>query len=366
MDTTRVAIITNIPSPYRVDFFSFLQKKIVSLDVTVIYTNENEDNRQWRIDKERIKNSVILHSRIIKLKGKSDSRYIHLPPNLWGTLKKINPNVVIAFEYNPAALQSLCWCKRNRVKFVHLTDGTLNSEKRIGIIQKCSRRLIIGNADAFLASSTRAKEKLLKWGADETRVFTALLTEDLERLKAQPRRPVAGRVLYVGSAVYRKGLDLLIDSLACVSEDYHLHIVGNASEEERKRINAIAAQKGIAQKIVWRGFRQEDTLYAEYAEAKVFVLPTREDCFGLVLLEAAAAGVPIVSSKYADGAYDVIENGVCGEIVDPYAPEEMARAISKFLNWKESSQEARNLEKFSFASAALEYVHAIGKAMEEK
>lgn len=50
-------------------------------------------------------------------------------------------------------------------------------------------------------------------------------------------------------------------------------------------------------------------LLEEYQKAQIFVLPTREDCFGLVLLEALCAEVPIISSKYADGAYDVIDEG---------------------------------------------------------
>ena len=63
----------------------------------------------------------------------------------------------------------------------------------------------------------------------------------------------------------------------------------------------------------------------------VFVFPTREDCFGLVLVEALAVGLPIVSSKYAAGAYDVIKEGINGIIVDPFVPSELARGIEKYL-----------------------------------
>ena len=90
------------------------------------------------------------------------------------------PDVVIAMEYNPAALQALWWCRRNGKKFIHLTDGTLFSERNIGKIQKVTRKIITKNCDAAIASSTRAKEKLLAWGVPEEKIFVSLLTVDVQ------------------------------------------------------------------------------------------------------------------------------------------------------------------------------------------
>ena len=62
----RVAIITNIPAPYRVDFFDYLQKNYRDYEFTVIYSSKNEDNRSWEIDQEKMKNSIFLESKTIK------------------------------------------------------------------------------------------------------------------------------------------------------------------------------------------------------------------------------------------------------------------------------------------------------------
>lgn len=365
MKKIKVVLISNIPSPYRVDLWYYMQTCLNSVDLTILYTNANEDNRQWDIDEKKLEKSIILNSKILKIKGKQDSRYIHLLSGIGKRLSEINPDIVIAMEYNPAALQALCWCKRNKIGFVHMTDGTLHSERSIGTVQKISRKIIIKRADTYIASSTKAKEKLVKWGANENKISVSLLTTDIKKYKAIKRNPVKGRILYVGSMIPRKGLDLLINCLPFIDSEYCLHIVGNGTIEEIKDLKELAEGKGIDNKIEWKGFKQGLDLLKEYSEAEVFVLPTREDCFGLVLLEATAAGIPVVASKYADGAYDIVEVGKTGWIVDPYNGAELAETINKVIddiNFQKNcyTYSRKMIRKFEFSEVAKGFIDAIG------
>ena len=108
------------------------------------------------------------------------------------------------------------------------------------------------------------------------------------------------------------------------------------------------------------GFKQGKDLLEEYQYASVFVLPTREDCFGLVLLEAACTGTPIVTSKYADGAYDIITENVNGSIIDPYNAEEFGKTIESILRNPEKYRADKKIfDKFSFESVSKGYVDAI-------
>ena len=68
-----------------------------------------------------------------------------------------------------------------------------------------------------------------------------------------------------------------------------------------------------------------------YLESDVFILPTREDCYGLVIFEAMCASLPVIASKYADGAFDLMEDGVQGRIVAPYNTAELAQAIDEIF-----------------------------------
>ncbi len=80
------------------------------------------------------------------------------------------------------------------------------------------------------------------------------------------------------------------------------------------------------------------------------VLPTREDCIGLVLLEVLFAGIPIVSSKDADRAYDIIQPEVNGIIVDPFNAAEFASAIERVMKEKRYTENASKMDvsKFSY------------------
>ena len=104
-------------------------------------------------------------------------------------------------------------------------------------------------------------------------------------------------------------------------------------------------------------------LLKEYSEASVFVLPTREDCFGLVLVEAMAAGLPIVSSKYADGSYDVIKDGVNGDIVDPFDSAALARAIERHLDSRTDFRlgNEEHIRQFLYENIVTHYYRALDR-----
>lgn len=369
----KILLLTNIPAPYTVDLIYYMQKHLQQYDIHVIYTSKNEDNREWSINDKKMINSIVLKSKIFKIHGKLDNRYIHIPGNIAPVLNGINPDAVIAWEYNLAAIQSLIWCKKHDKRYISLTEGTINSEKNLWLIQKISRKVIAKHSDAFLVSGIKAREKLISWKVPEEKIFTELLTVDTSVFKSDVYSSQSNKniILYVGSMVKRKGVDLLISALPYIKQDYQLRIVGNGSEDEIRILKKLAQELKIADKIEWCGFKTGRELVSEYENATVFVLPTREDCFGLVLLEALSAGIPIVASKYADGAYDII-NDINGCLVNPYNSVEIAESIEKVLCYSKSKRmevwnESKNiLSKFSFDSVAQGYEQALEYALEKK
>lgn len=364
----KIAIVTNIPAPYRVDLFYYMQTHLERYGFYVIYTNKNEDNRQWTSNEKKLLNSIILNSKMIKIKGELDDRYIHLPTNIIPCLNRISPDVIIAFEYNLAALQCLAWCKFHAKGFIHLTDGTMYSERNISKIQRSSRKIIMRNADAYIASSLKAKEKLIAWGCNEKKIFTSLLTIDTNNYEGIVKETFPGRILYVGSMAKRKGLDLLIKALPYLHIEYDLHIVGNGMPSEIEVLKKLAEDKGVAHRITWCGYKEGNALIDEYRQAQAFVLPTREDCFGLVLVEAYCARIPIVASKYADGAYDVVADGKNGYIVDPYDSRAFAQALGDALMDEKIMEGARrsSLDKFRFKNVSKGYIQALEYAAMKK
>lgn len=364
----RVAIITNIPAPYRVDFFDYLQKNYGEYEFTIIYSSRNEDNRSWDIDQEKMKNSVFLESKTLKIKKRYDNYYLHIPVGVCKVLNKLKPDVVVGSEYNPTVLQALYYCKSKKVPFISWTDGTLFSERNRNFVQKFLRKFVVSKADAFIASSTKSKEAQVYYGADEKKCHVSYLAVDVEKYIQEAQGKGEGRILCVGSLIERKGVDLLFQALSKVKSKYSLYLAGDG--EEKVALKTLAEELKISDKVHFLGQLNRAELLKHYADSDLFVFPTREDCFALVILEAMCAGLPIICSKYADGAYDLIEENVNGLIVDPYDAEKFAASIDALLSDKELQNKmqvetGKVLDKFRFENIAKGYVAAIKECMKE-
>lgn len=334
----RIVIITNIPSPYRVDFFDYLQQHTCMYEIHILYAARNEENRSWAIEGDKMRNSHFADSYTIRIPYRFDTKYIHISKGVVRLLEELQPAIVVGAEYNPTALQALRYCRKKRIPYISWTDGTLNSERGINWLQKRLRHYVVGHASAFIASSTKAKEAQLAYGADAERCFISFLTVDLEKYMAQKDDDSAGRVrhaggakqiLCVGSLIERKGVDLLLEAVKEVEEDFILALAGSGPEENNLR--RLARKLGIENRVKFLGYLTREELKKEYAKSAVFVLPTRQDCFALVILEAMCAGLPVVCSQYADGAYDLVEEGKNGYIVDPYDKEQLCGCIRALL-----------------------------------
>ncbi len=329
----RALFITNIPSPYRVDFFSFLQKNYPQYEFHVLFSGAGMENRKWSVELRGLSNYTILKSKTIIIRKRFDDRYVFVPVGVERALAEIKPDAVFAMEYNPTILRAVHWCRRKKIPFVSWTDGTLHSERHIGRVQRFARAYVIKRAAAFVASSTASREAQIAYGADEKKCFLSYLTVDIHKYLREKSDYGGRQLLYVGSLIQRKGLDLLLPALEKTPEDIRLVIVGEGQEKEA--LTEQAAKLGISDRIEFRGYVEGEALRELYNASDIFVLPTREDCFGLVILEAMCASLPVVSSKYADGAADLIEEDGNGKIVDPEDTDAFAGVIEEVFSDEE-------------------------------
>ncbi|MCR5215976.1 MAG: glycosyltransferase [Lachnospiraceae bacterium] len=361
----KIAIITNVPSPYRVDFFYYLQTHVKEHEFHVIYSSATQKSRSWHADEERIVNATMLKSWNIRMKRRYDTRDIFIPHGVEKALKEIGPDVVVAMEYNPTVLLACHYCRKHHIPYISWSDGTTYSERNCSKVQKFARRYIIPRACAFIGSSTRARENQIALGADPGKCFQSNLTVDIEKYQRKPATSTKKRLISVGGLILRKGNDLLLEALAKTSSDMELLLVGEGIEKER--LEEQVTRLGLTDRVRFAGFLEGDALYRAYAESGAFVLATREDCYGLVILEAMCAHLPVIVSKYADGAVDLVEDGVTGRIVDPEDADGFARALEDvFAN---ESQRATMGEKayeksfeFTFEKVSQGYLEAIAYA----
>ncbi|MBV8951583.1 MAG: glycosyltransferase family 4 protein [Actinobacteria bacterium] len=143
-------------------------------------------------------------------------------------------------------------------------------------------------------------------------------------------------VLGVSRLVPRKGFDVLIDALTRLDDDVVLAIAG--AGRDRRRLEARAARRGVAERVTFLGRVPDDELAGLYRSADVFAMPCRErwggleaEGFGIVFLEAAASGLPVVAGR-SGGAQEAVDDGVTGWVVDPRSAAEVAAATDRALS----------------------------------
>ncbi len=143
------------------------------------------------------------------------------------------------------------------------------------------------------------------------------------------RKSAGLRLLAVGRLSRYKGFDVLIEALARAS-GADLLLVG--SGECERELHALTAQHGVAERIAFAGELDDDALASAYESADAFVLPSRDrgEAFGLVLLEAMRAGLPVIASAISgSGVGEVVVDGETGLLVPPNDPAALADALSR-------------------------------------
>ncbi len=144
-----------------------------------------------------------------------------------------------------------------------------------------------------------------------------------------PRHPDTPLLLFVGRLRYYKGLDWLIRALP--QTPARLVVAGIGSMEAEWR--ALAAEVGVTDRIAWLGEVPDADLPTLYHLADLFVLPASQpsEAFGLVQVEAMAAGVPSICTELGTGTSYVNRDGVTGLVVPPRDAQALADAINSLL-----------------------------------
>ncbi len=140
-------------------------------------------------------------------------------------------------------------------------------------------------------------------------------------------------ILSVARLVPRKGIDTAIEAISALQQaDAHIRYVVIGDGEDAARVKELARTHGASVNFV--GACDERTKWLWYSAADIFVLPTREDAndmegFGIVYLEAALAGLPVVAGR-SGGAIEAIDDGTTGFLINPQAIDEL-RTVLKLL-----------------------------------
>jgi len=218
-----------------------------------------------------------------------------------------------------------------RIPLVITTHGSDINELPERGPQVALTRWALRRADRVICVSEALAGKVIELGVPCKRVTVIHNGVDTDKFHPGPPRPRGHRLLWVGRLSPEKGLKYLIEALPLVRErvpDVHLTLVGEGSQEEALRSQAEAL--GVADAISFAGPRPHDDIPELMRQADLFVLPSLNEGFGIVLIEAMASGLPIVASD-TGGIPEIVEHGRTGVLVPPGESDSLAWAIMEVL-----------------------------------
>ena len=194
--------------------------------------------------------------------------------------------------------------------------------------------VMMGLADCVIAVSQSVASTMARQGIAERKI-RIVLNRTLDNLRQPPLEEIAPSILKRPSIVtvcgmsHRKGINEIIEAFEILGEDIptaHLYLVGNGPQ--RKLFEQQARRTSVRDRIHFEGFQSEPRAYM--LSADVFVLASRRESFGLVLIEARQAGCAIVATD-VDGVAEALDWGRAGMLVPPRNVKALVIALRQMI-----------------------------------
>lgn len=337
----KVLFITNFQAPYRVLFFEELGRLC---DLTVAYQDKPENvthrNIAW-FNTDCHNHKIVFLKSIIRLKIKGKT--IAFAPSIIGEIKKKYDYIIIGDYSIVPSMIAIRYMKRHHINYIINTDGAIKKNGK-GLTEKI-KYYLISNASGYLSPNSESTEYFCFYGAKKEAVFsynfTSLKEEDIRKriLSSPEKRRLRDELnmhisddskvlLSVGQFIYRKGFDLLIIAMSKVSSSIHLYIVGGTPTEEYKKL---VRDLNLKDRVHFVTHQSKKEIFSYMDAADIFVHPTRKDIWGLVINEAMARGLPIITTN-ACGAGKTLIASENGELIPSNNIDDLAKAINRLAS----------------------------------
>ena len=359
---TRVLFLTNCPSPYRVAFFNELSKYV---DLTVLFELESIKNRddKWKSDETISYNAIFL-------KSKRQTEEGAFCPEVKKYIKEFRNDVIIIGGYStPTGMYAITYMKFYHIPFMLNSDGGLI--KQDSFIKKIIKTHFIKSATWWLSTGENCTKYLVHYGAKEERIykypFSSIRSQEIQKVTDTEKQEIRKQlgitekkvILFVGSFIHRKGIDILLKACRDFEDTALVLVGGNTIPDFAKD-----AEKDCECHIYIEGFKTGTEIKRYYQASDIFILPTREDIWGLVVNEAMAAGLPIITTDHCGAGLDMIVNGENGYIVPVDDVKSLSDAMGKLLNdeelcWYISSNNIEKIKKYTIEEMAIRHKEII-------
>lgn len=350
VDPTGVTVVADVPSPHQNVFFDALARA-PEVDLEVLFCRRTMPGRAWSGEGPKVARHRFLP--VVTAAGVPVNPT--LPAALLAQPKRLP--FLIGY-YLPGLLAAGAALTALRRRWVFWTDTLPPKDAPAPLPRRLlrdgARALFLRGSTLCVSTGEAGRQALLAHGVPDSRARVVPFVVDVDAIRAAVAREQPGRaalraqhgaapgdrvLLFVGQLVERKGVDLLLEALAAqAGTSARLWAVGEGPE--RAALGARAQALGLQERVTFLPYRPNDALPALWAAADLFVLPSRFDAWPVVVLEALAAGLPVLGTDACGSVRDLVvpaRAGFCARAGDAGA---LADALREALALPEEGLQA--------------------------
>lgn len=342
----RVALVHLVATPYWLHLHRRIDLELPEIELHCLYTHD-VPNQPWKLDEHTDVRPVPFgkgESADAKTILSSAPRELKRSRAITRWLKAHDVRLVVLYGYNDAGrIRILRWCRRHKIPCLLTSDSNAKLDRATGL-KKVAKKLLVGaavrSAWGAMPFGSAGSTYYHNYGTPSHRIYrfpgepdytiterttAADIAAARERFHLDPARR---RIVFCGRLVDVKRVDTLIDAFNSVADhrpDWDLIIVGDGPLKDSL---VARLRTDLASRVHWLGFIGDaPTLAAIYKACDLLVLPSQFDQWALVVNEAVAAGLAIITSDVVGAADDLLRPGVNGYTFPPGDSGALARAI---------------------------------------
>lgn len=364
----KVALLTAGFGPYRVPLWNALAD---CCELSIVFLSAKEKIRSWDADCSKVTaQTFVLESRQLFVRGMDWS----LNWSYWSVKKQldaIEPEVLILGGYeSPGYWAARSWAKEHNVPTVLWMESTLLSTRTKGfhLIERM-KALFIRDCSAYYVPGRLSADYLAYFGARREKITVGYGVCDVDKFSSADkigdgRAPV---LLYVGRLVNQKGIPELIAALEKIVDlPWKLLVAGDGPL--RNQMVELSAKTELGSRIEMLGYVQQNDLSEVYRRADIFLFPTLNEAWGLVVNEALLSGLYVVGSNRAAACLELVEPGLNGEVIDPFDKHDFIKGLRRALERAPFDREKirQTVTHISPQREALQLMKAVSGALSSK
>jgi glycosyltransferase involved in cell wall biosynthesis len=339
----KVAFLNPTMPPRSISLFNRIAKD-KKINLLAIYYAVSQKNRKWLFnseENEKVNFSYKILQSISFGIGINDYHNTFFSFDLLKILSKFNPDIVVIPGWSDInSLLALLWTKKNRKKLILRTESTNREKSWRRTLFLPITKFIIANSDLVIGSSKAAADyaKSIVPLANTCFIYSSFDTVNFSKLVKKYRRSKNSikrkykikqkKVVYFnGQLIKRKGLlELLASFKDKKLANIALVITGDGPLKSQVKV-AVKNQNNI----YYLGYLRQNHLAKVYSIADYFILPSYEETWGLVLIEALASSLPIICSQFV-GASELLKEKENGIFIKQVTSKQITKAIIDLIN----------------------------------